>query len=233
MVTRVQRVALLMAEFTLADHLEWTGYQLPLILNYLLSFSIRATLHDVTTLALSLGLVLSNIVNDVLVALVARRRPAPYPDAGQPAREMQSILFMAAFYLVHACWWRVHLPTLVSLAGAAVWAGLALGLGGHYFASQILGGVFVGAVLGTAWSLVVHECLAPAAPRLVARWNACAPAALHLTHAFHYHPGTHCGDPHCSGYALHPTPGYTGSELGFDRLLGTLLRLILIALIHS
>lgn len=233
MPTPVQRVVLLMSSFTLSEQLEWTGYQLPIILNYLLSFSIRAALHDVTSIALSAGVLANNALSTALAARIASPRPRPYDAHGLPCREMQSIIFMLAFYIVHAVWWRPHGPTFVALLGATAWAWLALALGGHYFAHQIVAGAVVGAAAGTIWSVLFHSYVIPRAPPLVARWNSFTPCTLHITHAFHYHPGTHCGHPECGGYALHTYTEYAGSELGFDRLLGTLTRLVLIAIIHS
>lgn len=234
MATRVQRAILLMASFTVWDQLEWTGYQMPLILNYLLSFSILAALHDITTLFLSLGVAVNKAANAGLVLVVSRARPAPYDEPGQPAREMQSILFMGAFYVVYLAWWpRAFDPvSALSLVLATAWAWVALDVGGHYFTSQLVGGAFVGTVLGTAWGLFFHACLLPHAPPWVRWWNARVPAALAVTHAYHYHPGRHCAEPGCSGYTVCES-GHADPGLGFGHLASTLLRLLLIAVIHS
>lgn len=235
MATPVQQANLLIESFSIAQKLEYTGLELPLILNYLLSFSIRAALHDLHTLFLSLGVLLSNLSNTGLALPINRARPFPYTTPGQPAKEMQSIMFMVSFYLVYLFWWPAFFDLLssLSLVVVVVWAWLALQLGGHYLTSQIIGGAFVGIVLGTAWGLILHVCVLPRAPRWVQWWNGHMPRAFHVTHAFHYHPGLHCYDPECDGYCVRDTSNHKlGSELGFGHLGKTLLRLLVIAIIH-
>lgn len=235
MATPVQQANILIEGFTVLEYLEYTGLELPIVLNYLLSFSIRAALHDIVTIYLSLGVLLNNLINAGLVLLINRSRPDPYTDPGQPAKEMQSITFMVAFYVIYLFWWPrlVDVLSTLSLGVVMIWAWLALDLGGHYLTSQIVGGAFVGTVLGVGWSVFFHLTILPRAPVWVQWWNSKVPRALHVTHAFHYHPGLHCYDPDCDGYCVRDTSNHKlGSELGFGHLGTTLLRLLLIAIIH-
>jgi hypothetical protein len=235
MATPVQQANILIEGFTVLEYLEYTGLELPIILNYLLSFSIRAALHDIATIDLSACLILNNLINSGLVLLINRARPDPYTDPGQPAKEMQSIMFMVGWYAVYMFWWPALFDWLstVSLGVVVVWAWLALQLGGHYLGSQLLGAAFVGLVLGVAWGLRYHMIVLPIAPPWVRWWNERAPRACHVTHANHYHPGTHCYDEYCDGYCVRDTSSHKlGSELGFGQLSTTLLRLLVIDLIH-
>lgn len=235
MTTAVQQVQLLVDGFILVQRLEWTGLQLDIILNYLLSLSLRAALHDITTLFLCLGVLVNNVLNTALVALLNRPRPEPYNEAGQPCREIQAISFMAAYYLVYIGWWpkMFDILTATSLGGIVAWAWLALELGGHYFRSQIVGGVFVGSLVGYVWAYIFHTSILPRAPRWVAWWNSCTPTYLHVTHAFHYHPDRDCLVKECDGYCiLYTGDVHLGTELGYGHLPTTLIRFLVIALIH-
>lgn len=235
MATSVQHVELLINEYTTSQHLEWTGLQLHIILNYLLSLSLRAALHDITTLFLCFGVLVNNMLNTGLVLLLNRPRPSPYTDAGQPCKEIQAIAFMVTYYIVYIGWWPQMFDVLTagSLVLITTWAWLALELGGHYFRDQIVGGFFIGTLFGYVWAYIFHAAILPRAPRWVNWWNSRTPRPVHLTHAFHYHPDRDCLSKECDGYSiLHTGDVHLGTELGYGHLPTTLLRFLFIALIH-
>lgn len=235
MTTPVQQVELLVDGFSLVQRLEWTGLQLDVILNYLLALSLRAALHEITALFLCLGVLVCNLINTGLVLLLNKRRPDPYTDAGQPCREIQAITFMVMFYVVYI-YWRPKMFSVVtslSLAGIITWAWLALELGGHYTRGQIVGGVFVGSLLGYVFAYIYHVTLLPRADEWVSWWNSLAPRCFHLTDAVRYDPDRHCLVREYDNQKENYTGNIDlGTELGYGHLPTTLLRFLLIALIH-
>jgi len=239
MFSPVQRINNDLRNLSLIGEIELLGYHIPLILNYLLSFSLRAFLHDVIMLFISLSVIYGNTVVELIANVVEDPRPEPYADFGMPAREPQTIALLISFYCVFVYWWPqvFSFTTSLYLFLAVVWSSIVYVSGDHYTVTQVVVGYIVGIVNGVSSALLYLEFISPLLPSYLSTVNAYLPHFLHLSNAFHYHPGRKCELDLCSGYEIVDVRSdKITAEIGYSHLGGTIFKLLVpslfVALIH-
>ena len=237
-------VVLIVMNLTTLDLLELAGFYLPVILGVLFFISFYSTAHDVSTLMLSLGIALNNLLNTALREFLNLSRPEPFLEAGQPCRETQTMFFFITFYAVYAHFWSEGRGWSgpFTLVVTLTWSIAVYIANEYYTTSQVLGGAFVGAAFGLSFANYVRLSIVPHAHVYTFNWNNRVDnwwwtfGFLHIAHSYHYHPGTHCTDKYCKGsytYTIIPIVPHTGNvDFGASLLLHTLFKIVLYVLIH-
>ena len=237
-------IVLLIGNLDTLELLELAGYYLPFVLGVLFFISFYSTAHDVSTLLLSFGIAINNLINTGLLAYLDIPRPAPFLEPGQPSRQVQTLFFFITFYGVYAHFWTEGMSWQgpFTLIVTIVWAVTVYIHNDYYTWFQVFGGAFVGIAFGLAFANWVRLVIIPHVHVYVFNWNNKVNnwwwtfGYLHIAHAYHWHPGTRCNDKYCKGsgaYTIVPIVADTGSvDFGASLLLHTVFKILIYSLIH-
>lgn len=200
--------------FNTFERIEANGLRLPIVLNYILSFSVGAALHDARVVLFLLLTLLNNLIVELLQHIIKRPRPEPYTSFGQPAKEVEQIVFLTVFYFVNSIWDkpRRSIASMLGLVAAVTWTMLSVILGQHYFDEQVVGGVFVALVNGTAGGILVNKLFLPLMYTHYAWWCHNAPVFLQ--------------------YSLGGPTYVARDPMGTNNLFFTILRFFIVNLFH-
>lgn len=237
-------LVLIVSDLTTLDLLELAGFYLPFILGVLFFISFYSTAHDISTLLLSLGIALNNVINTTLRSYFSLSRPEPFLEDGQPCRETQTLFFFIVFYGVYAHFWSEGRSWSgpFTLIVVLAWTTAVYIANDYYTWGQVLGGAFVGSAFGVSFANFVRLAIVPHVHVYVFNWNQKVDnwwwtfGLLHVAHAYHYHPGQRCKDKYCKGsftYTIIPIVPDTGNvDFGASLLLHTIIKILIYVLIH-
>ncbi len=242
-------------EDNITGHLQLLVFFIPFIIGLLFFVTTHYRVNDISTIMLSFGFIVNNLINSSLRHMI--RAPRPLPSGvcgtgfGMPAREPQQLFFFIALDIVFSRTWagRVGYSRSCVLAFAAIASSIIYVHLEYYTAGQVAVGALIGGVVGGSFVNAVRFLLTPYMPRYVFWWNSkCEtlwymPQSFKLTHTFHWHPDRACHDAQCNSRHTgkchitqafsHPGASASLEDFGADALKHILIKLLIYALIHQ